>query len=211
MKQSRQSKQSIKDYNSIEEAFFELDHENKTAFVRMEYEKPGDILEEGMKTRMPRMSMSFFEMVISLFDYIPDKYKLNIQVAFDDPEGYTGEQLEQICRRNVEMELKTSRRVASRRNRLALLLCGTGLGFILLSILISNLWQDGSTAKDIVAFVLDIAATVPFWGAMEIFFIDSRERRKKITNIRKRFHGITFSRKDEENERDAGTTEENAQ
>ena len=77
-----------------------------------------------------------------------------------------------------------------------MILCGIGLAFILLSIYIGSVWTEESVAKDIVVYILDIIATVPFWGAMEICIIDNRERRRKLSNIRRRFNTIEFRRKD---------------
>ena len=42
-----------KKYLNIEDDFFELDHEQKTAIIRMEYERPGDIIEPSAATKPP--------------------------------------------------------------------------------------------------------------------------------------------------------------
>ena len=73
-----------KKYLNIEDEFFELDHEQNTAIIRMEYEKPSDIIESSTVTKTPRLSGDFVESLIGIFDYLPLKYKLHIQVAFDD-------------------------------------------------------------------------------------------------------------------------------
>ena len=80
-----------KQYLNIEDEFFELDHEQKTAIIRMEYEKPSDIIESSTVTKTPRLSGDFVESLIGIFDYLPLKYKLHIQVAFDDMEEYSEE------------------------------------------------------------------------------------------------------------------------
>ena len=77
----------------------------------------------------------------------------------------------------------------------ALYLCLTGVVCILLSIWVNNIWKDESTLRDIVVYVLDIAATVPFWAAMEIYFIDNKERRRRLLDLKKRFAGIEFHSK----------------
>ena len=182
-------------YLNIEDDFFELDHEQKTAIIRMEYERPGDIIEPSAATKTPRLTSDFIESVIGIFDYLPLKYKLQIQVAFDDMEGYNEEQMEDICQKNLVLETKTRYRDARSHNRLALYLCLTGVVCILLSIWVNNIWKDESTLRDIVVYVLDIAATVPFWAAMEIYFIDNKERRRRLLDLKKRFAGIEFHSK----------------
>ena len=184
-----------KQYLNIEDEFFELDHEQKTAMIRMEYEKPGDIIEPSAATKTPRLSDDFIEDLINTFDYLPLKYKLHIQVAFDDLDGYSEEQMEDICQKNLMLETKTRYREARGHNRLAIYLCLAGIVCILLSIWVNNIWTEESTLREIVVYVLDIAATVPFWAAMEIYFIDNSERRRKLLNLKKRFAGIEFHRK----------------
>jgi len=188
-------KQIPKDYLNIEEEFYELDQKQNTALIRMEYEKPGDIIEPSMATKTPRLTSDFIESIINIFDYLPLKYKLHIQVAFEDMDGYSEEQMEDICQKNLVLETKTRNRDARGHNRLAIYLCLIGVACILLSIFVNNAWKDESTLRDIVVYVLDIAATVPFWAAIEIYFIDNSERRRKLVNLKKRFAGIEFCRK----------------
>jgi hypothetical protein len=185
-------------YLNIEEEFFELDSEQNTALVRMEYEKPSDIIETSAATKTPRMSTGFLEEVIDKFDYLPMKYKLHFRVAFDDMDGYSEEQMKDICNKNLLLETKTRNRIARGHNRLALYLCLIGIVCILLSIWVNNIWTEENTLREIVVYVLDIAATVPFWAAMEIYFIDNSERRRKLVNLRKRFDGIEFRQKQAE-------------
>ena len=72
-----------------------------------------------------------------------------------------------------------------------------GLGCILLGAWIGSIWKEESMLRNIVAYILDIVATVPFWAAMEIYFIDNSERRRKLRNLRKRFNRIEFRHKKE--------------
>lgn len=183
-------------YLKIEEEFYELDSEKKTALIRMEYEKPGDIIESSAATKTPRLTDDFLDDLISRFDYLPMKYKLHFRVAFDDMDGYSEEQMKEICVKNVLLETKTRYRIARGHNRLALYLCLIGVACILLSIWVNNIWKDESTLREIVVYVLDIAATVPFWAAMEIYFIDNNERRRKLLDLKKRFASIEFCRKE---------------
>ena len=189
-------KQTGQSYLNIEEDFFELDREKNTALVRMEYEKPSDIIEPGAATKTSRLTSAFIEELIGQFDYLPIKYKLHFRVAFDDMDGYSEEQIKGIFQKNLLLEIKARNRVARGHNRLALYLSLTGIVCILLSIGVNNIWKEESTLRDIVVYVLDIAATVPFWAAVEIYFIDNKERRRKLLNLKKRFAGIEFCRKE---------------
>lgn len=183
------------EYLNIEEEFYELDHEQKTALIRLEYEKPSDIIKSNAATKTPWLTDDFLEDLINIFNYIPLKYKLKIRIAFDDLDGYSEEQMEDIFQKNLMLETKSRNRDARGHNRLALYLCLIGVLCILLSIWVNRIWTDESTLRDIVVYVLDIAATVPFWAAMEIYFIDNSERRRQLVNLKKRFAGIEFCRK----------------
>ena len=184
------------DFLNIEEEFCKLDHENKVAGIPLHFEKPGDIFADCAGTTTPLVSADFIECLYRCFDFIPDKYKLDIHIRFDDMEGYTEEELHEIFRKNILLEAKVRFRLSRRQNRLALALCAVGLLFIAGYVLVCSLWEGESALKEIVTFVLEIAATVPFWGAMEVYFIDNSEKRKKALNIRRRFRSVTFEHAD---------------
>jgi len=129
------------------------------------------------------------------FAYIPDSYKLDFEIILDDPEGYAEAELEKICRSNVLLEMKMHSREAKRENRLAISLCAVGLLMILISIAVTQLWTAESRARDIVLFILDILATVPFWGAADICFVGNRKIRQRAANFVRRFHAIRFAGK----------------
>ena len=190
-----------KDFLFIEEDFFDLDHENKIAHVQLEFEVPSEIFRTNIIAKTPAMTEEFREGLISIFDYVPDRYKVDIRITFDDLEGFTEEELAEICKKNILMQTKCVLRLARRRNRLALVLCCTGVLFILLTMLTDRLWTDEGTAKEVVMYILDIMATVPFWGAMETYFVESSERRNTIRNIKKRFMPITFGLKENQEQR----------
>ena len=182
---------------SIEESFFKLDQENKIGTVELSYENPEEIFDPNLRSLTPRFSADFSEQLISLFDFIPSRCSLEIRVLFDDLGGYSEEQLTEIWKKNLLLEARIRLRETKAQNKLALGLCLLGLVFILTSILIGRLWTEESVLREIVAYILDIVATVPFWGAMDIYFIENRERRKRTHAIIKRFHAITFRQKED--------------
>lgn len=179
----------------IEEEFFRLDHEKKTAYVELVYDRPSDIFDSGVITTIPMMSEDFFADLLWVFDYLPEKYKLDIDVCFKDLEGYSEADLKKIFEKNIALELKAKSRINLRNVMIALSLCVTGLAFILLSIFINRVWVDDSILKKIVAYILDIMATVPFWGALDVCLVEANERRKRRADIIRRFGNIEFIRK----------------
>ena len=90
------------------------------------------------------------------------------------------------------MESAVKKRQKKDQNSLALLFCGIGLVFILVSIGLEYVPFANETLKSIIAYILDIMATVPFWGAMEIYLISNNEERKYLTGKLLQFHKISF-------------------
>ena len=189
-------KSTGKTFLSIYEDFFKLNKEEKLAQIDLAFDSPADIFEPTVHAGIPVLSEDFLTWLINAFDYIPDRYKLDISISFSDLEGYSEERLEEIFQKNLMLELRILGQKVHRRNRLVLILCGTGLAFILLTSWLNRLWTEEGTVKDIVFFILDIVATVPFWGAMDIYLVEGSERRKTAANIRKRFNSISFRGKD---------------
>jgi hypothetical protein len=181
-----------KEYRAIHEDFFQLDKENKLARVDLAFNGPSDIFAATVQAGVPIISDDFIVWLFNTFDYIPDKYKLDISVSFADMEGYSVEGLEEIFRKNIILALRMNMQKTRQRNRLARILCLSGVLLILLSVWLVNVWTKEGTNRDIVFFVLDIASTVPFWGAMEIYLVEGSERRKITENITKRFRSISF-------------------
>lgn len=187
-----------KNYLSIEKEFFEMDDENKTALIRMEFQSPDEIIKSGTISKTPMMTDEFLDDVVGMFDLVPDTYHLDLRMVFDEMGGYTKEQMTQIFDKNIMLITKSHHRVAYRHNMLALTMVGIGILLILLFVWISKIWTEESEARSIAEFILEIVATVPFWAAMEIYFIDNSERRRTLMNLKRRFHRIEFVTKDED-------------
>ena len=184
-----------KEFLSIHEDFFQLDEQDKLARVDLEFEAPSEIFFSAVQAGIPVLSEDFLTWLYNAFDYLPDRYKLDINVYFSDMKGYSEGQLEEIFRKNILLVLRILGEKARRRNRLLLILCAIGLAFILLSAWLNQVWKEEGTVRDIVFFIMDIIATVPFWGAMDIYLVEGSERRRTAANIKKRFNSISFHRK----------------
>ena len=180
---------------SVHDDFFQLDKQKRLARIDLEFNTPSELFSSAVHSGIPMMSEEFLTQLYNTFDYIPDRYKLDISVSFRDLEGYSEERLEEVFRKNMILALRIINQKTHRRNRLVLILCATGLMFILLSTWLNRIWTDQGTVRNTVSFILDIVATVPFWGAMDIWLVEGSERRRTAANIRKRFNSISFCRK----------------
>ena len=183
-----------KECRDLEKEFFDLDDENKIVHLQRNFERPSEIFDLNAFTKTPVMNHEFIEWLTSLFDYVPKKYKLDITVYFDDLEEFNENELGEICRQNILLEMKIQNRKAVRQNKLALGLCGIGILMILIYFSLDFMWGSEGAVKTIIMFVLEILATVPFWGAADIFFVGNGEQRETVRGFKKRFHTITFSK-----------------
>ena len=164
-------KQKTNERVSIEEEFVELDRNNHLANVSLHYENPSEIINDTVVTGTPMLKQEFVEYVLNVFDVIPDAYRLNIHVLFDRFDEFNEETLKNIFRKNVLLEGKIQKEKVRKQNRLAGSLCLLGLLFVLLSIIVNVYWKEETTFKEIALFVLDIAATVPFWSAADTYIV----------------------------------------
>jgi hypothetical protein len=188
-------KSEFEKLKKLDYEFFELDDANKIAYMKLEFSKPSDIFDKNSITKTPMLSDDFIDWVHTSFDYTPRKYKLNLDVAFDDMEGYAPEQLKAVFDKNIGLEFKKIERKALSKNKVAFCLIGIGVAFLLAMLLITHLWSGESVAKSIFTYVFDIATTVTIWEAMTILVVESKERRSRMNALAKRIDDVNFSHK----------------
>ena len=182
-------------FENIENEFFELDHENKKALMRLEFEKPSDIFDKNAITKIPVLSDDFIEWVKSAFGYAPSKYKIDLVISFNDLESYSEEELRNIFFKNIILEGKKALEDNVSKNKIALGLIGLGTLFLIGMILLKGFWTDGGVFEEIVSYILDIACTVTIWEALTILIVENKEKRDLAKNLIKKFDSISFIKK----------------
>ena len=185
----------INEYEIIEEEFFEIDKKNKTARVKLAFDKPGNIFDINYISKRPVFSDEFSDWIKSAFRMIPGKYKIDLEVAFSDMEGWNEEDLRENFRKNILLDFKTEISDHKKKSKTALGLIGVGVLFFASMILISRLWPGNSVIKQVVSYVSDIATTVTFWEAMTILVVEQSENRSDRAFLAKRFNSIVFRMK----------------
>jgi hypothetical protein len=185
----------LEEYKNIDKEFFDLDEENRIADVCYQYGSPDDIFDYSIRSRIPILSEDFVERINQAFEMTSNLYKLNFRIFFDSMGDYNEEELSEITHKNFVFLRELHSQQIKKQNNLALMLCAAGVFFILLSIAVNNLWTQDSLLRQIVWFVLDIASTVPFWSAADIYLTTGTERRKMVSDLRLRFNGISFEEK----------------
>lgn len=182
----------LEEYKSIENDFFEIDHENKIAKVEIDYDKPSDIYDKNCLTKTPLFSDDFDEWVKTVFDLVPNKYKIDLTVRFSDMENETEESLKRSFEKNIMLQFKSVREEKRSRDFLAYGLLVFGAVFFVAMMLVGRLWAEESIGHDIFFYIFDIFTTVLFWEAAGILLVQNREWNKRMRDYGTRFTSVRF-------------------
>ena len=185
----------LKEYEKIEEEFFDIDENQKKATIKLRFNAPSDIFDVNYLSKKPVLSDDFLDWIKSAFDIIPAKYKINLDVSFTDMQGYSAEELNDIFKKNMMLEYKTSRSKRKSRNNIAFTLMGIGALFFIVMLFIEHLWVSDSILQKIFVYVSDICTTVTFWEALTILVVENHESRVYSLNLLERFSSIKFHAK----------------
>ncbi len=182
----------IEDYLNIENDFFELNSEEKIAYMNLYFDKPSDIMNKNSITKTPIFNDEFISWISKAFKRAPRGYRIDLNIEFKDFEGYDNESLCEIFKKNILLEVKANKLEADGKNKTAFSLIIIGIIFFLAMLLINNLWKSGGVAKDIFSYIADIATTVTFWEAMTILVVNNKERRSYLKCLYNKFNKIEF-------------------
>ena len=179
-------------YKHIEESFFDIDPRKKIAYIKLHFEKPSDIFDVNYMSKRPILNDDFLDWITYVFDMIPKKYRIDLDIAFDEFEAEMQEPLQKDFWYNIFSEYKTARAKEHAKNRIAYSLLGIGTAFFVAMLLVTHLWTAESLTREIFIYVSDIATTVTFWEAMTILVVERKENRSYRKNLAKRFDAIHF-------------------
>lgn len=191
----REKKKIIKKFE-VEREFFDIDDENKRTNFNLEFSSPEDIFDPNLKSGVLALSDDFVEWLKEALEYSPKKYKIDLNVTFDDLGEYTEEELKIIFQKNMMLEYKKMKRNEFSKNRLAYSLIGVGIVLLISTFTILSMWKNIGLIYEIFSYILDIATTVVFWEALTILLVEGRERKFYLKQIITRFDKVVFKKKD---------------
>ncbi|MDD7735932.1 MAG: hypothetical protein PT941_04035 [Bacillales bacterium] len=191
----REKKKIIKKFE-VEREFFDIDDENKRTNFNLEFSSPEDIFDPNLKSGVPALSDDFVEWLKEALEYSPKKYKIDLNVTFDDLGEYTEEELKFIFQKNMMLEYKKMKRNEFSKNRLAYSLIGVGIVLLISTFTILSMWKNIGLIYEIFSYILDIATTVVFWEALTILLVEGRERKFYLKQMITRFDKVVFKKKD---------------
>ena len=177
---------------NVEDQFFDINHETKKALFRLEFDKVSDILNHNVITKKPLLDTEFLQWVRECFDSVPKKYKIDIDIRFNDMEGYKEEELQNIFLNNCLLEASKAKRSTMSKNLVAMGLFATGIIVTIGMIMIEIFWQSDDPIKVVIGTVVEVAAWVTIWEALDVFLIENREKRRLRRNFTRRFDEIRF-------------------
>lgn len=182
----------LKDITNIEQDFFEIDKKKKVARIVLDFEKPSDIFDTNYVSKIPVLSDDFLDWIDSAFRIIPKKYKIKLDICFDDMEGFDAAGLEKIFAKNMLLEHRSKVSARKRERNLAWSLIGLGMLLLFSTIFLNLFWQEESIRHEIILYVLDIASTVTFWEAFTILIVKRQEIFGDQKDLISRFASISF-------------------
>lgn len=196
---------ALMDFEQIENEFFDITGD--IAIVRLHFENPDEVFDVNCLSRTPIFNDDFDDWLQSAFEMIPSKYKIQLEISFDDMGGYTPDQLDDIFRNNLLLSARTLTQSIHRRDNIAIGLMIAGVVSFIAMMLISKLWETESFWHEVFFYFLDIATTVLFWEAAGILLVENREHRIKAKAYRERFASIRFCEAKQDSDAERAMTE----
>ena len=181
---------ALKDFKQIENEFFDI--HGDTAKVRLHFESPDEVFDVNCLSKTPIFNDDFDDWLQSSFEMIPAKYKIALEISFDDTGGYTRDRLNDVFRKNLLLSARSISQSIQKRDHIAAGLMIAGLISFIAMMLIGILWEAESFWHEVFFYFLDIATTVLFWEAAGILLVENRGHRITAKAYRERFASILF-------------------
>ena len=183
-----------KELKKIEGSFFDLDPEEKLAYVTLKYDSVNDIFEQSYVSKLPILNVEFMTRIGSILELISSRSKLDITIQFNNMGDYTEEQMTELARKSFLLEINSDIFMNKKRNRIGYILIVTGIICFFAMLAVQYIWISESVLKDIIFYIFDIVTTVAFWEAMTILVVEQTEKRSVRKNLKKRLSAIHFKK-----------------
>ena len=182
----------LKEWERIDDTFFEIDEEEKIAKIVLKYEKPEDILDRTCVSETPLLRLETLEYFRYIFGKVSPKYKVDLTLRFDDFSDYTEEQLVDILKKNMAIELKSRMSASRSRDKLAYGFIAAGVLSFLLMFLVRCVWNSETVWNELFFYLFDIITTVSLYQAVTILGLERKEKLAVVKNLHDSFSAIHF-------------------
>ncbi|MBR0352101.1 MAG: hypothetical protein IJH53_02750 [Oscillospiraceae bacterium] len=187
-------KDQNRELEQVAQSFFETDEEKKIAKMVLKYEKTEDLFDPACCLLKPIVSREVLAHIGSMFGLVPNDYKVDLTLRFNDLCGYSESQLVEIIRKNFALEMRGSRTQNKSRRNLAFSFIGIGVLFFLIMIIIKRFWVADTVWNDLVFYFFDILTTVAFYQAATILVVEHREKKAIVNSMRNHFHELIIEK-----------------
>ena len=182
----------LKEWERIDDTFFEIDEKEKTAKIVLKYEKPEDILDRTCVSEIPLLRLETLGYFRNIFGKVSPKYKVDLTLRFDDFSDYTEEQLVDILKKNMAIELKSRMSASRSRDKLAYGFIAAGVLSFLLMFLVRCVWNSETVWNELFFYLFDIITTVSLYQAVTILGLERKEKLAVVKNLHDSFSAIHF-------------------
>ena len=187
-------KDQNRELEQVAQSFFETDEEKKIAKMVLKYEKTEDLFDPACCLLKPIVSREVLAHIGSMFGLVPNDYKVDLTLRFDDLCGYSESQLVEIIRKNFALEMRGSRTQNKSRRNLAFSFIGIGILFFIFMVMIKHFWAADTVWNDLVFYFFDVLTTVAFYQAATILVVEHREKKAIVNSMRDHFHELIIEK-----------------
>ncbi len=171
--------------NKILSRYFTVD--GKTITVRLNFETFSELVDQTLgDNSVEKLNSVLFDKISEMFDLIPRKFKINIDVYISDFGDYAVSEAEKIVKDNVALMVYAFAMEQRRKTVTGFSLLGGGVALLIASYFLN--WLD---LPQIVFDVINISGTLLVWEAADVTLIErnsdlkrAKQYLKKLMNIR---------------------------
>ncbi len=183
-----------REVHDILQKYFDLDDENAVATLYVHYNTLSDLFEiPEDEEKSLKIKPEIVEQVNTQIDMLPNAYKIKFVIKIDDYQGYEPDEIKEVMMDNVKLLGYNVERSSRRETTFALVFLLVGIIFILISVWYANFTknEEGLTYL-IISSILEIAAWVFIWEAVDKFFLERNQIRNQAVVTGRRLYGIEF-------------------
>ncbi len=182
---------------AILEKYHEVDYENRTIDLELQYEKISDILETDISTKKyPKFKREVLERASEVIDTFPIDFKVNLKLKIDDLEGYKIDEVMDSFKDSLEMFHYATYKEKNKKWILAAIFTIVSVFLLFFKIFAG---KNNMISEDGVVYeVLDIIAWVFLWEAVTVIFLSPGELREISMKLSRRLVSISLLNKDDQ-------------
>ncbi len=174
--------------------YYEIDEEKKLVKVKLAYQKASELFANDFSSKdYPEFNPEILSRVSQIIAHIPLGYKIDLQFAIKDYEGYEAKKLLESFNDAIEMSHYSTLSEGKKSGlQIALLLIAGIICLVLKNTGEGAGWFGEGSTKELISEIIDITGWVFVWEAVSIIFLSPSEERARAIRFRTRIESISF-------------------